>query len=50
MSRISTNLLLIVNKTQNIKADLKKYSYLWEEQPEANFEKFLQENEPKVEK
>ena len=47
MSRISTNLSLIVKKTQNIKHDLKQYSYLWEEHPESNFAKFLQENEPK---
>jgi hypothetical protein len=33
MSKISSNLLLIVKKTQNIKKDLKKYSYLWEEHP-----------------
>jgi hypothetical protein len=42
MSRISTNLSQIVKKTQNIKKDLKKYSYLWEEHPEENFAKFLQ--------
>jgi hypothetical protein len=30
MSKISTNLSGIVKKTQNIKHDLKKYSYLWE--------------------
>lgn len=29
MSRISSNLSQIVKKTQNIKQDLKKYSYLW---------------------
>jgi hypothetical protein len=34
MSKISTNLFLIVKKTQNIKEDLKKYSYLWEQHPE----------------
>lgn len=42
--------MLIVKKTQNIKQDLKKYSYLWEEHPEENFIKFLEENEPKPEK
>lgn len=50
MSKISTNLSLIVKKTRDIKEDLKKYSYLWEEHPEENFAKFLQENEPKIEK
>ena len=49
MSRINHNLKLIVNRTQNIKEDLKKYSYLWEEHPEENFTKFLEENIPKVE-
>lgn len=49
MSKISQNLTMIVQKTQNIKENLKKYSYLWEEHPEENFEKFLQENEPKIE-
>jgi hypothetical protein len=34
MSKISYNLNLIVKNTENIKTDLKKYSYLWEEQPE----------------
>lgn len=29
MSRISYNLNLIVKNTENIKTDLKKYSYLW---------------------
>ena len=40
-SKINQNLKMIVNKTHNIKEDLKKYSYLWEEHPEENFNKFL---------
>lgn len=50
MSRISHNLNLIVKNTENIKTDLEKYSYLWKEDPEEGFDKFLVENEPKVEK
>lgn len=49
-SRISNNLNLIVKNTENIKKDLQKYSYLWEEDPEEGFGKFLEQNEPKVEK
>lgn len=48
MSKISYNLNLIVKNTENIKSDLKKYSYLWEEHPEEGFGKFLEQNEPKV--
>ena len=50
MSRISHNLNMIVKNTENIKKDLGKYSYLWVEDPEEGFDKFLVENEPKVEK
>jgi dynein heavy chain len=49
MSRINLNLIKIVKKTQNIKEDLQKYSYLWELHPEENFAKFLEESTPKVE-
>ncbi len=48
MSKISSNLNLIVKNTENIKTDLKKYSYLWQQQPEEGFAKFLEENLPKV--
>jgi len=47
MSKISHNLNLIVKNTEGIKMDLAKYKYLWEEHPEENFLKFLEENEPK---
>lgn len=50
MSKISHNLNLIVKNTENIKKDLQKYSYLWVEDPEEGFDKFLVENEPKIEK
>ena len=50
MSKISNNLNLIVKNTENIKKDLQKYSYLWIEDPEEGFDKFLSENEPKIEK
>lgn len=50
MSRISHNLNLIVKNTENIKKDLQKYSYLWEQDPEEGFGKFLEQNEPKVDK
>lgn len=50
MSKISQNLNLIVKNTENIKKDLQKYSYLWVEDPEEGFDKFLVENEPKIEK
>ena len=48
MSKISHNLNLIVKNTENIKTDLEKYSYLWKEDPEEGFDKFLVENEPKI--
>jgi hypothetical protein len=50
MSRISNNLNLIVKNTENIKKDLQKYSYLWSQDPEEGFGKFLEQNEPKVDK
>jgi len=50
MSKISNNLNLIVKNTENIKKDLQKYSYLWEQDPEEGFSKFLEQNEPKIEK
>ena len=48
-SRINQNLTGIVVKTQNVKEDFGKYAYLWEEHPEENFDKFLEENTPKLE-
>ena len=36
MSRINQNLKLIANKTQDVKENFGKYSYLWEEHPEEN--------------
>jgi dynein heavy chain, axonemal len=50
MSKISQNLNQIVKNTENIKKDLQKYSYLWIEDPEEGFDKFIVENEPKIEK
>ena len=50
MAKISQNLNLIVQNTQNIKQGLQKYSYLWELDPEEGFATFLEENLPKLEK
>ena len=49
MSRINQNLKSILKKTHTVKEDFEKYRYLWEEHPEENFTKFLEENIAKIE-
>lgn len=48
MSEITDNLDLIENETKGLKNDfITKYNYLWEQDPNEFFEKFLTESVPK---